>query len=221
MKNPFKIKSRRPNYPEYWLAYEALFTTKPTELLSDTRFVVLDTETTGFDYELDRILSIGAVDIVNYEINVANAFEIYLQQERFNEQTVAIHGLIQHERIETLTEKEAIPQLLNYIGNSVLVAHHAKFDMTMINHMLKRHNLPPLKNRVLDTVNLYRATRIKSNLIQQDRFSLDDIAEHYAIDICDRHTAAGDALITALIFLKTTTLLGRKKVFKLKQLFTL
>ncbi|MFC4721805.1 PolC-type DNA polymerase III [Geojedonia litorea] len=221
MKKFFNIKSRSNNYPQYWLNYEALFKRKTTQELSNTRFVVLDTETTGFDYERDRILSIGAVDITNYEINVANAFEIYLQQDHFNENTVEIHGLIQHERVDTFTEEETIPKLLQYIGNSIIVAHHANFDVTMLNKMLKRHNLPPLKNRVLDTVNLYRATRIKSNLIQQDRCSLDDIAEHYAIDISDRHTAAGDALITALIFLKTTTLLQRKKELQLKHLFRL
>ena len=217
MKRFFKRTSKASKYPKFWQEYDALFSDKQTPSLTDTRFVVFDTETTGFNYHIDRILSLGAVDILNNEIQVSNAFEIYIQQERFNEQTVAIHGIIQHERIQTYTEAKAIEQFLNYIGNSILVAHHALFDITMINQMLHRHGLPELKNKMMDTVNLYKATRLKSNLIKQDNYSLDEIAENYALDVSDRHTAAGDAFLTAIIFLKTTALLQKKKNFKLKQ----
>lgn len=216
MKNFFKIKSEPPNYPKYWNNYEALFIEKSTVALNDTRFVVLDTETTGFDYAVDRVLSIGAVSIVQNEINVANAFEIYIRQDRFNVATVAIHGILKHERIQTYTETEALKRFLKYIGNSVIVAHHATFDITMLNAMLHRKDLPKLKNKVIDTVYLYRATRIKSNLIKQGNYTLDEIAENYALDVSDRHTAAGDAFLTALIFIKTTTLLSKKKNFHLK-----
>jgi DNA polymerase-3 subunit epsilon len=82
--------------------------------------------------------------------------------------------------------------------------------------MLHRTGLPKLKNKVIDTVYLYRATRIKSNLIKQGNYTLDEIAENYALDVSDRHTAAGDAFLTALIFLKTAAILGKKKNFHLK-----
>ena len=92
----------------------------------------------------------------------------------------------------------------------------------MINKMLNSHKLPKLKNRVLDTVHLYKATLPKSHLaFQNNDVSLDKIAENYRLDVCDRHTAAGDALITALVFLKTTTLLVSKKGLSLTQLLKL
>lgn len=219
MKNPFKIWSKQPEYPEFWIAYEDSFANKINYSLTDSRFVVLDTETTGFDYQLDRVLSIGAVEIMNNEINVSNVFEIYIHQEHFNEQTVAIHGLLKHERIQTFSEDEALKQFLNYIKNSILVAHHASFDLGMINQMLHRKGLPKLKNKMMDTVDLYKATRIKSNLIKQDNYTLDEIAENYALDVSDRHTAAGDAYITAIIFLKTMAALSKKKNFRLKKYF--
>ena len=217
MKNLFKKKSKLPEYPNYWLDYEALFYEKPTYDFNDTRFVVFDTETTGFDYQKDRVLSIGAVEIYNNAINVANAFEIYVQQDHFNEKTVAIHGILRQERIETHSETEALKRFLKYAGNSVLVAHHVVFDINMINQMLQRQNLPKLKNKVIDTVKLYKATRIKSNLIKQDNFTLDEIAENYALDVSDRHTSAGDAYLTAIIFLKTMASLIKKKNFRLKR----
>ena len=215
-------KRSKSFYPDYWERYTSLFENENELDLQTSRFVVLDTETTGFDYNIDRVLCIGAVEIENRQINVSNSFEIYIRQEHFNEKTVEIHGIIKHERIATFTEDEAIQQFLEYVGNAIIVAHHARFDISMINEMLKRKGLPVLKNKVLDTVNLYRATRIKSNFIQYDKaYTLDEIAENYILDVADRHTAAGDALITALIFLKTTAILSSKKKLTLAKMFKL
>ncbi|MBO2545480.1 3'-5' exonuclease [Salegentibacter sp. BDJ18] len=218
MLNLFKKKPE--NLPDFWKDYEAKFQEKLPEEIAETRFVVFDTETTGFDIKKDRMLSIGAVGIENKSINIADGFEEYILQETFNPKTVKIHGIIQNERIETLSEEEAVKAFLKYIGNSVLVAHHAGFDVGMINEALSRMGLPRLKNKVLDTVNLYRGTRIISNLINREKsYSLDEIAETYNIDTKDRHTAAGDAFITALAFLTILGKLNTDRKLNLKKLF--
>tara|TARA_R110002012_G_scaffold148035_4_gene306751 strand:+ start:391 stop:1053 length:663 start_codon:yes stop_codon:yes gene_type:complete len=214
------FKKKPDNLPDFWKDYEAKFQEKLPEEISETRFVVFDTETTGFDIKKDRMLSIGAVGIENKSINIADGFEEYILQETFNPKTVKIHGIIQNERIETLSEEEAVKAFLKYIGNSVLVAHHAGFDVGMINEALSRMGLPRLKNKVLDTVNLYRGTRIISNLINREKsYSLDEIAETYNIDTKDRHTAAGDAFITALAFLTILGKLNTDRKLNLKKLF--
>ncbi len=101
-----------------------------------------------------------------------------------------------------------------------MVAHHAGFDIGMVNEALTRMGLPKLKNKVLDTVNLYRGTRIISNLINREKsYSLDEIAETYNIDIKDRHTAAGDAFITAIAFLTILGKLSTDGKMNLKKLF--
>ena len=206
--------------PEFWRNYEAKFQEKPSKEIEETRFVVFDTETTGFDFLKDRMLCIGAVGVKNKSIDVADGFEEYISQETFNPKTVKIHGIIQNERIQTLQEEEAVKAFLKYIGNSVLVAHHAGFDIGMINQALFRMGLPKLKNKVLDTVNLYRGTRIISNLINREKnYSLDEIAETYHIDIKDRHTAAGDAFITAVAFITILGKLNNDNKLKLKKLF--
>lgn len=213
-------KFRKKKYPEYWEDYLAHFEKKEKKSLEKSRFVALDTETTGFNFYLDRMLSIGAVSIVGYDISVANCFEIYLEQEHFNPETVHIHGILQHGTKRKFTEEEAIKKFLYYIEDAVLIAHHAAFDIKMINQALHRMGLPNLKNKVIDTMDLYASTRIKSNFIdKRANYSLDDIAEAYAINLMDRHTAPGDALIAAIIFLKTTAILKRKKLFKLERYF--
>jgi DNA polymerase-3 subunit epsilon len=98
-----------------------------------------------------------------------------------------------------MSEEEALSAFLNYIENAVLVAHHAAFDLSMINGALKRMNLPRLKNKIVDTGHLY--TQFKRNA-HTKHFSLDDLSKEMNIPQHDRHTASGDAYITALLFLK-------------------
>ena len=207
-------------YPEYWETYLQHFEKSEHKTLASSRFVAFDTETTGFDFNVDRILSIGAVSMLQNQIAVANSFEVYLEQSHFNPKTVHIHGILQYGKRKKYSEEEAIKKFLNYIKDAVLIAHHAIFDIKMINKSLNRMGLPNLKNKVIDTMDLYSNTRIKSNFIdKRAHYSLDDIAEAYGINLSDRHTAPGDALIAAFIFLKTTSILKRKKTFKLEQFF--
>lgn len=213
------FKKQPENYPDFWKAYEEQFQEKTPAKVSNTRFVVFDTETTGFDYKKDRMLCIGAVTVSKNQVDVSETFEYYLKQEKFNPETVKIHGIIQNERSEQISEEEAIRKFLKFIGNSVLVAHHANFDITMVNAALRRMNLPKLQNRVLDTGALYRKTRLTSNLIDRNKnYSLDEIAETYNIDVKDRHTAAGDAFITAIAFLKILGRLDKKGNLLYKEL---
>lgn len=218
--NLFNKKPIDENLPEFWQNYARSFEEKLPEDISKIRFTVFDTETTGFDYDEDRILSIGALRIENRSIEVSDNFEVFLEQSRFNPETVKIHGIIQNEKFEKITELEALKRFLSYIQNSVLVAHHAGFDLKMINRALSRHGLPKLKNKVLDTAVLYKSTRIATNLINRDKiYSLDEIAEAYNVDLTDRHTASGDAYITALIFMKLLGRINKQNKLSMKDLY--
>lgn len=200
------------NLPEFWNEYSEKFTEEIPENILDLKYVVFDTETTGFNFENDRILSIGAVKVENQSIEISQNFEVYLDQQTFNPETVKIHGIIRNEKIQKLSEIEALKKFLEYIGNSILVAHHANFDIKMINKALERNKLPKLKNKFLDTALLYKKTRIATNLIDREKvFSLDEIAEAYNIDLADRHTASGDAYITAIVFIKILSRISKSK----------
>ena len=206
-------------YPEYWSRYESAFLeTKPQDIDTST-YVVLDTETTGFNYDKDRMLCIGAVKIKEGYIDISSAFEIYIKQDYFDENAVKIHGILKHDTFETVTEEEAIILFLDYIKDSILVAHHAFFDITMINTALNRLQLPELKNKVLDTMHIFCATRL--HLDPKKKYSLDELAEHYDIDLSDRHNASGDALITAIAFIRSVHFLVKTKDFTLKDLLKL
>lgn len=184
---------------------------KLNRTIESERFVVLDTETTGFDYNNDRILCIGALTLENGVINLENVFEHYIDQEHFDKSSVQIHGIIRSDVLDHKSEIQVLQLFLDYIGDSIIIAHHTLFDMTMINNALARNGLDKIKNRTLDTATLYKRTLIKSNLIQyKDHYSLDDLADKFDIAKTDRHTAVGDAYITAIAFLKIIRKLKEK-----------
>lgn len=188
--------------------------------IDTVRFVVLDTETTGFDYINDRILCIGALVLQNNTINIQDSFEIFIEQEHYDKSTAKIHGILKEWIVSRPSELEALQQFLVFLGDSIIIAHHTYFDITMINNALERNGLPKLKNKTLDTAVLYKKTLIKSYLLERkDTYTLDELADKFDISKKDRHTAIGDAYITAIAFLKILSKLKEEKEITLKQLF--
>ncbi|MFG4001849.1 DNA polymerase III subunit epsilon [Flavobacterium aquidurense] len=202
----------------FWKKEDDLFDENIT--IEETRFVVLDTETTGLDYENDRILCIGALVLQNGVISVQNSFEVYIEQDHYDKSTAQIHGILKAFVIQRPTEREALEQFLAFLGDSIIIAHHTIFDVTMINKALERNGLPELTNKRLDTAILYKKTLIKSHLFERkDHYTLDDLADKFDISKKDRHTALGDAYITAIAFLKIVKKLKEKKHINLNSLF--
>lgn len=189
---------------------------KPLEAL---RFVVLDTETTGLDPERDRMLSIGAVRVHGGRILVKEALELYLQQEHFNRKSVPIHGILREGTHPRIAEAEALRLLTDYTGDSLIVGHHINFDIAILQRGLYRQGMQPLRNTCLDTGLLYQNTLLKTPLLRKKEFySLDDLARRFDLPRTDRHTALGDAYLTAMALLHILDLLKGKGIHTRKQL---
>ncbi|AXT61341.1 3'-5' exonuclease [Aquimarina sp. AD10] len=216
----FWFKKNKEEYPDFWKEYEKLFDRKSKKsTFKDVRFVAFDTETTGFDYDNDRILSIGAVGIKNKSIQVSDQIEVYLEQEIFKESTVEIHGIRKHGSLLKLSEKEALRLFIAYIEDAILIAHHANFDKKMVNKALQRNGLGVLKNKILDTAVLFKKTKhLVYHTNSPVHYSLDELCNDLKISKSDRHTASGDAYITAIAFLKIVSKLFRNKKIELKSL---
>lgn len=226
----FSSKNTSP-LPDFWMNYLAGFAAQKkqagvwknalgTKKISECRFVVFDTETTGLDYKKDRILSIGGTAIVHQEISVLDSLELYLKQEVYNPESAPIHGILKRGSYEKVNETTAIHKCLEFIGTDILVGHHVGFDVAVINQSLKRYGLGKLQNKTLDTEILYkRLIHPINRSLQEKRYTLDELAETLKIPLHDRHTAAGDALITALAFLKIVHKLNSDGTMKVKHLF--
>ena len=205
---------------EFWNKSEKSSDDEQSNDIDATRFVILDTETTGFDYTTDRILCIGAIILQNNTIPIHDSFEVFIQQEHYDKATAKIHGILKEYIIDRPNELEALQQFLSFLGDSIIIAHHTIFDITMINRALERNGLPELKNKTLDTAVLYKKTILVSHLLERkETYSLDELADKFDISKKDRHTAMGDAYITAIAFLKILNKLRDGKKLTLKQLF--
>ena len=210
------FKKKKKQFPEFWNKHLLLFKNHTEKPLKETRFVFLDTETTGLKIKFDRILSIGAISATANIIDIQDSFEQYIKQDVFKKDTVKIHG-IRKNGVYKIEELQALKLFINYIQNDILVAHHSFFDIGIINEALKRNGLGKLQNKCLDTGVLFKATKLQINVIDK-HYSLDDLCEELKIPKNDRHTDSGDALITALAFQKIIGRLQKKKNLTVKDL---
>lgn len=169
------------------------------------RFVVLDTETTGLDVRKDRMISIGAVGVFRREIELSDSFEI-MMPIAYNTSSVTVHGITREEAEETgVPEDQALAHFLDYLRDGIIVGHHIGHDIEMLSEACQRHFGFRLENESVDTMDLY--LRLEdvgafAHLPKLDKFSLDALCRHFHIVPHDRHTAAGDAFITAQIFIR-------------------
>jgi DNA polymerase-3 subunit epsilon len=194
-------------------AYRAAFTgTWPdAAAVEDVRFVVLDCETTGLDPKRDRIISIGAVAVTGGEIALGDTFEALLRVLH-NTAATLVHGITRDETRDGVGEPEALADLLGYLRDGVIVGHHIGHDLAMIDAALARHQAPGLLNRHLDTGELallLEADGAFAGQARLDDLSLDGLCRHFDIVPHDRHTAPGDAFLTAQVLLRLLRLAGR------------
>jgi DNA polymerase-3 subunit epsilon len=188
------------------LAYQASFiSTWPDEAPPEAvRFAVLDCESTGLNPERDRIVSIGAVGVRDAQIFLGDGFEALLRI-RHNTAATLVHGITRAETLDGLEEQEALALFLDYLRDAVIVGHHIGYDLAMLNAACDRQFGVRLENRHLDTMELALHLESDGAFAGQppiQSFSLDALCERFGVVPYDRHTAPGDAFLTAQVFLR-------------------
>lgn len=194
-------KPSTPGQEAYLKKYQPLPKSTP---IYQVRFWVVDTETTGLDTKKDLPISIGAVPVQDYQILVDQSWESLIRQDHIpKSETVAIHGLLRRAVLDGDAPEAVGEEMLGQVGSSVMVAHHAAFDHQMAELLISPFQL---KNPWLDTAHLAKRLELPPNQMlspqESQRFSLDSLLERYNIRPTDRHTAAGDALLTAQLLVK-------------------
>lgn len=172
--------------------------------IDKVRFVSLDTETTGFDPRRDRIITIGAVAVEAGEIRLEDSFEVMLKIA-YNNSSVTAHGITRDEAMDGMEEPDAILEFLDYLRDGVIVGHHIGHDIQALNVAYERHFGLTLENRSLDTMDLtlhLKDAGAFNGRNVPEGFTLDTLCEMFGVTPHDRHTAGGDAFITAQVFLR-------------------
>lgn len=166
-------------------------------------YVVFDTETTGLNpSEGDEIIQLGAIRIVNGQLLFHEAIDQLVDPKRpVPQSSVDIHGIQPELLPGQPTIDKVLPHFHQFAENSVLVAHNAAFDMRFLQLQEEKTGIK-FNNPVLDTLLL--SSIIHPN---QDSHSLEGLAERLNVTIVGRHTALGDAIVTAEVLLKMLPLL--------------
>jgi DNA polymerase-3 subunit epsilon len=176
--------------------------------LADLSYTVFDTETTGVEPSAgDRIVSIGAVRVVNGRALRNEVFEQLVDPQRpVPRGSTRIHGIRPEHLVGQPTLREALPAFHRFCEDTVLVAHNAAFDMRFL-ELGEAEAGVRFAQPVLDTLLLSAVV----NPHQADH-SIEAIAERLGVAVVGRHTALGDALATSEIFLKLVQLLAAQGI---------
>ena len=177
----------------------------------DEKYVVFDIETTGFSPVTNRIIEIGAVKVENGEIT--ERFSTFVNPQvpiPFHiEKLTSINDsmVMDADPIEVV-----LPQFLEFVGDAILVAHNANFDVSFIKENAKRQGIP-VDFTYVDTVGIARAL-----LTGQSKYTLDAVAKTLGISLENHHRAVDDAECTAEIFVKFIEMLKKDNILDLASL---
>ena len=171
-------------------------------------FVVFDLETTGFSNKNDKITEIGAVKIENFKI-VDRFSQLINPQKDISYKVQELTGITNDLIKDKPTIEEILPKFVEFIGDSVLVAHNAAFDMGFMQQKCREQNIE-FKNTSIDTLTLARTL-----LPHMKRFRLNLIAKELGVPLLNHHRAVDDAEATAHIFIKFMEMIIKKGAQKL------
>ncbi len=155
----------------------------PETPIEQVRFVVLDSETTGLDPRKDRIITIGAIAVIDHEILIEDSYEALLKVE-YNSSAVTVHGVTREESRDGLDEPVALEQFRTYLGGGVIVGHHIGHDVDTFNAGYERHFGFKLENPSLDTMALTLHLERDGAFAGRDEireFSLDSLCTLFGI----------------------------------------
>lgn len=173
------------------------------------REIAFDTETTGLDFAAgDRVIEVGCVELTNH-VPTGRVFRRLINPQRaVSADTIRITGITDEMLADQPPFELVAPSLLEFIADSPLVAHNAKFDRSFLNGELVRCGFPPTPEaRWIDTVAIARAKYPGAGA------SLDALCRRFGISLESRsfHGALLDAQLLSEVYLEL--LGGRARAF--------
>ena len=166
------------------------------------REIIFDTETTGLNPAGgDRMVEIGCVELFN-RVETGRSYHAYFNPQRpMPSEAEAVHGLSDIFLSDKALFADKAEELLEFIGDSPLIAHNASFDFGFLNHELQRCARDPVcLSRMIDTLVLARSKHPGA------KHSLDALCTRFGVDRSQRvkHGALLDAQLLAQVYVELT-----------------
>lgn len=164
------------------------------------REIIFDTETTGLDNRMDRIIEIGGIELFNH-FPTGRTLHLFVNpgDQKVHPDALAVHGISDEFLKDKPPFADVFEQILEFFGDGKWIAHNATFDMGFVNAELARLGVPPiLPDRVVDTLSLARRKH------PMGPNSLDALCRRYGIDNSHRtkHGALLDSELLAEVYIE-------------------
>ena len=174
------------------------------------RKIILDTETTGLNFQKDRIIEIGCLELVN-DVPSGNMFHRYYSPGliKISDEAEKIHGL-NNKILEKYPKfDDCLDDFIAYIKDSILIVHNASFDISMINSAFSRNNL-----EIIDIEKCICSLIMAKKLFPGSKVNLNALCKRYDISVegREKHDAMTDCHLLAKVYLELIG--GKQRKFK-------
>lgn len=211
--NVIATRASRPEFYDFDLFHQPGQTAELDQRkLSELSYTVFDTETTGLEPSAgDEIISIGAIRIVNGRLLRDDVFDQLVDPKRpLSAESIRVHGIAPAMLAGQPAIDQVLPVFQRFCEDTVLVAHNAAFDMRFL-QLKESSSKVRFTNPLLDTLLLSAVAHPN-----HDAHRLEAIAGRLGVSVVGRHTALGDAIVTAEVFLKLIALLAEQGITTLR-----
>lgn len=165
--------------------------------------VVLDCETSIFDKRKAELLSVAAVRIKGQEVCLSQALNLTIASDaKTDPVAVRVHHLRHEDRQGGVSLEEAIELLLEFIGNRPICGFYIAYDRAILNRYIKGFYRFTLPNKFLDVGDIYIDKTHPLLLGVEHQVTFEQLAKDLSVPIIERHTALGDVITTALMYIK-------------------
>ncbi len=165
--------------------------------------VSLDCETTSLDVKEAEILSIGAVRIRGSRVMTSDRLDIKLKPPRsLTGDSIKIHKIRAMDLSDGVDIEEALEQVLAFVGNRPLLGYYVNFDIRMLDKYIRPRYGFGLPNKAIELSDVYHDIVKWKAIGGSVDLRFDTIAKKLQLPILERHTALGDAITVALMYVR-------------------
>ena len=189
---------------------------QPSQLFSDTRFLVIDCEMSGLDAEKNQLLSVGWVMIEHGRIVNSSAKHLLTHADRGTGESSKIHGLLDSSLAGANSVAAVLMLLMKQMPGTVLVFHHASLDIRFLQKATMENFRCPLLFSYVDTMAIEKKRMHLQGKTMKLRLA--QCRQRYGLPAGSQHNALADAQATAELLLAQASYLGKQQSLSLSDI---
>ncbi|MCT4641916.1 MAG: 3'-5' exonuclease [Bacteriovoracaceae bacterium] len=195
------------------ISFDDIQNQESKDLINSLDFCVIDLETTGGNHQNDKIIEIGLVQVSNFEIKDQLSFLIN-PQIKIPDFIQKLTSIKQKDVTNAPKIEDVIDQIIEFIGDRILVAHNTSFDIPFLNSVLNRLKKNELENKVICT-----NVMTKHLIPNITNSNLTYMSQLFNLNHKNAHRALDDAIATAELLMQYLNIFISKNIKKVNQLY--